>query len=119
MNAQRQVAYATVVGQAISWMRQLARLEQADIANAVGVSQSTWSRIERGESALTVEQFAKAAKALGRTPSEIMQAVDQSVTNLALQGVEVLPERPDPKLSGAAILSIAALALLIAGAIKS
>jgi transcriptional regulator with XRE-family HTH domain len=118
VNSPKSVRYATLVGQTLSWYRQLAAVEQTTVADAVGVTQSTWSKIERGESALTVEQFAKAASALGRSPLEIMQAVEHSLTQLQLQGVQVLRDRPNPPISGGALLGIAALALLIAKVIS-
>ena len=42
---------------------------QGKMAESVGVGQSTWSRLENGASALTVEQLAAAAAVLGARPS--------------------------------------------------
>ena len=59
----------------------------------VGVGQSTWSRIEKGQSALTVEQLAKAAGQLELQPHQLLAVVDGARENLEAQGIGTLLDR--------------------------
>lgn len=93
--------------------------EQTDIARNVGVSQSTWSRIERGESAFTLDQLAKAARALGADPGHIVQQADEAVAGLAEMNVIVNPERPNRSAETAlTLIGAAVLGFLIAKALS-
>ncbi len=107
--------YPAIVGQILVSYRETSPFEQAQLAQAVELSQSTWSRIERGESALTVEQLAKAAAALNTTAGEILAEADRAAAGLRKQGMNVLLTRPkSPVETGLAIIAVGALALLIA-----
>ncbi|SEH04592.1 helix-turn-helix domain-containing protein [Candidatus Venteria ishoeyi] len=108
--------YPSIVGQILARKRGEQRIEQAEIAAKVGVTQSTWSRIERGESAFTIEQLAKAAKALGCKPHNILEDADRAKVQLRDQGVEIQDSRIDKKkqmTNGLAIIGAAALGGLI------
>ena len=48
------------------------------MARRVGVSRSTWSRIEAGLSALNMDQLARAASALGMSLGDLMLEVEES-----------------------------------------
>ena len=114
-----ETTYPAIVGRILVSARKDAGLEQAQLARQVGMSQSTWSRIERGESALTVEQLAKAATALGTTVGRILTDADRATKGLEKQGVEVFLTRPkDTAKTALAVIGIAALALLVAQIIK-
>ena len=63
------------------------------MARRVGVSRSTWSRIEAGSSALSMDQLAKAASALDISLGELMLEVDDIVRELRRQDVEVHDSR--------------------------
>jgi transcriptional regulator with XRE-family HTH domain len=81
----------------------------------VGVTQSTWSRIENGASALTIEQLAIAADELGVKRSEILELADQSVNELKIRGIEIEDKRISGGLDkGLVILGAAAIGGLIA-----
>ncbi len=88
-NKQTETTYQAIVGTILINMRQQFQIEQAFIAQGVGVTPSTWSRVERGESALTVTQLAKAAKALRVKPSVILSSAEQAREQLERQGVIV------------------------------
>ncbi len=77
-----ETTYSAVVGRVLAIERQKRQLDQTTIATAAGVTQPTWSRIENGESALTVDQLALAAVALGTSASAIMQQVEQAIRGL-------------------------------------
>jgi transcriptional regulator with XRE-family HTH domain len=111
--------YPAIVGQIMAMVREKAGLEQAEVARGVGISQSTWSRIERGESALTVEQLTKAADVLGSSAGEILRQADEAVAGL--EDMDVVVQRDRPRGKGAAALafiSVAALGFLIARALS-
>jgi transcriptional regulator with XRE-family HTH domain len=84
-----------------------------------GISQPSWSRIERGETALSIEQLAKAASLFGVSPAQILKQADDYVSALGSIDVTVEPERPDRTSSAAlAIIGGAVLAFLIAKALS-
>lgn len=47
-------------------------VSQRELARALGVSQSTLSRIERGERRVSVDRLVAIARALGVRPSDMM-----------------------------------------------
>lgn len=47
-------------------------ISQRDLARAVGVAQSTLSRIERGKRRVSVDRLVAIARALGVRPSDMM-----------------------------------------------
>ena len=114
-NLKPATTYPAVVGRVLVEDRQKMSLEQTDIATRVGVSQSTWSRIERGESALTIDQLAKAASALDTSPNEILRRADHAADSLKNRGVMVSEGRStDITETGLALIGAAALGMLIA-----
>jgi len=86
-------SYPAIVGQVLCELRKAAGLEQAELARAIGVTQSTWSRIETGSSALTIEQLADAAEMLGVERSKILSLADSSADDLTSKGVEIMNRR--------------------------
>jgi len=107
--------YGAVVGRILANRREYLGLEQMDIAKKLGISQPSWSRIERGETALTLEALARVAMALGMTSTQILDEAESAKTGLDEMGIEVLLERPRKGEDMAiAILGGAMLAFLIA-----
>ena len=110
--------YSAIVGRVLVWLRELDGKNQAAVATDVGVTQATWSRIERGESGLTVEQLASAAEVLNTTPGSILGKADDAMTDLRSKGVIVENTRPPSGTQVAiAMIAAAALGVLIAKAI--
>ncbi len=108
-------SYPAVVGGVLVKLRNQQDIRQGDLARAVGVTQATWSRIENGSSALTIEQVGMAASKLGMLPSQIMALADEAVEQLQQRGVFVDPTRSTASLdSGTALIGAAALGALIA-----
>jgi transcriptional regulator with XRE-family HTH domain len=85
--------YPALVGNIIARLRKERGIGQAEFAAMVGLGQSTWSRIEKGQSALTIEQLAKAAGKLSLQPHELLALVDGAVDNLNEQGIGTLLDR--------------------------
>lgn len=83
--------YQSVLGAVINSVRSDAekRIKQADIAKAVGVTVSTWSRIERGESPLTLEQLLSVALFLNFPLSKLFQKIEEQIDELEKQGIQV------------------------------
>lgn len=108
-------SYPAVVGSVLVKLRNQQGIRQGDLAQAVGVTQATWSRIENGSSALTIEQMGLAATRLGLLPSQISVLADQAVEQLQQRGVQVEPTRSSVSIdSGTALIGAAALGALIA-----
>ncbi len=108
-------SYPAIVGQVLSELRKRSGIDQAEMADSAGVTQSTWSRIENGASALTIEQLAIAADALAVKRSEILELADQSVNELKSRGIEIEDKRISGGLDkGLVILGAAAIGGLIA-----
>jgi transcriptional regulator with XRE-family HTH domain len=82
-----------VLGAVIGSLRSAKDITQADVAEEVGINVSTWSRIERGESALTVEQLVLAAIRLEVPLSVLFEDVEKEIADLRRQGVEVAISR--------------------------
>jgi transcriptional regulator with XRE-family HTH domain len=108
-------SYPAIVGQVLTELRRCSGIDQSKLADSVGVTQSTWSRIENGASALTIEQLAIAADVLGVKRSEILELADQSVNELKIRGIEIEDKRISGGLDkGLVILGAAAIGGLIA-----
>lgn len=110
---QERTSYPAVVGRIIAMQREQRGLEQSDIATEVGLSQSTWSRIETGQSALTIEQLAMAAKKLGTLPGQILGQADEVTSKLGAMNVTVEPSRPSRSDAVVAMIAVAVLTILI------
>ncbi|MCG7980276.1 MAG: helix-turn-helix domain-containing protein [Candidatus Thiodiazotropha endolucinida] len=108
-------SYPAVVGGILVNLRNQQGVRQGDLAQVVGVTQATWSRIENGSSALTIEQLGLAAARLGILPGQVMELADQAVGQLRQRGVHVEPTRSAANIdSGTALIGAAALGALIA-----
>lgn len=108
-------SYPAVVGGVLVKLRNQQGVRQGDLAQAVGVTQATWSRIENGSSALTIEQMGLAAARLGMLPAQVLELADRAVGQLQQRGVRVEPTRSAANIdSGTALIGAAALGALIA-----
>ncbi len=90
---QGNTTYPALVGNVLAQLRKEKGIGQAEFGALVGIGQSTWSRIEKGESALTIEQLAKAAFHLDLAPHEFLAVVDGARDNLEGQGIGTLLDR--------------------------
>ena len=88
-----ETTYQTVLGRLIVQKRKEKGIDQKEMARRVGVSRSTWSRIESGSSAMSMDQLAKAASALGEPLGGLMLEVDDVVRGLQKEGVKVHDSR--------------------------
>lgn len=112
------VAYALLLGRVLEEIRDK-RFSQAKLAKATGVTQATWSRYEKGQLSIAVEELVLAANVLGTTVTEILKRTDQRSAELQSRGVKVLLQPRSQELdSGLALIGAAGLGLLL-GAILS
>ena len=107
-----ETTYQAILGRLIARKRQEKGMDQAEMARRVGVSRSTWSRIEAGSSALSMDQLAKAASALDVSLGGLMLDVDEVVLELRKQNVEVHESRDQAKSGSAKARGTAAVAFL-------
>ncbi|MCY3788914.1 MAG: helix-turn-helix transcriptional regulator [Gemmatimonadetes bacterium] len=118
-----ETTYQTVLGRLIAQKRKEKEIDQEGMARRVGVSRSTWSRIEAGSSALNMDQLAKAVSALDISLGELMLEVDEVVRELRRQNVEVHDSRdqarsaPFGAVGGAAGAGLAAPVAFLGGAV--
>lgn len=84
--------YTAIVGQVLARKRADRGLEQAVLAKSLGVGQSTWSRVENGAVALTVEQLRAVAAPLAISPDEVLREADHYESLLTSSGVKVIPQ---------------------------
>lgn len=121
-NVRPAVSYPEIVGAVLKQLRSQRQLDQATLAQAIGVAQPTWSRIENGTIPITVEQLAFVAPQLGLLPSKILEHADQAAMRFSEQGIQVTPQRASPTgidaeglafLKGAVIVAL--LAAMFAG----
>ena len=110
--------YPSVLGRVLAFHREQAGLSQADLAHVVGITQSTWSKVERGESSLALEQLRMVAPAMSKTPLEIVDDAERATSALRASGVDVRPNRIDPNDAIAVGLAIVALAVVTAIVVK-
>lgn len=88
-----ETTYQAVLGRLIVEKRKEKQIDQGEMAQHVGVSRSTWSRIEAGVSALSMDQLVKAAGKLDMPLGELMLQADGVVRELRRQGVEVFDSK--------------------------
>jgi transcriptional regulator with XRE-family HTH domain len=107
--------YPAVVGAVLAKLREQKGLQQSQVAAAIQVSQSTWSRIERGDAVLTLEQLAAAARVLQTTPQAILGHADRAVEHMKQRGIHVRPQRASEGLSNTEVLiAVAAILIIVA-----
>jgi transcriptional regulator with XRE-family HTH domain len=83
--------YQSVLGAVINSLRSSGdrNITQAEIAKRLGVTVSTWSRIERGESPLTIEQLLIVALFFDLPLSALFKNVEGQMESLKSQGISV------------------------------
>lgn len=90
VTATHKTTYPAILGQVIEEKRKKLGLGQGDLARALGISQPSWSRIEKGLSIINAEQLNIVAKTLQEEPHTLLADVDQSQRLLSESGVDVM-----------------------------
>lgn len=79
-------SYPAIVGSVLVSLRKERGMNQVELSDAVGVKQATWSRVENGMSALSIEQLGKAAAKLGVMPYQILHKADEATDYMKMTG---------------------------------
>jgi transcriptional regulator with XRE-family HTH domain len=111
--------YPALLGKVLGALRKDSKLDQSQVAARVGLSQSAWSRIEKGATAITVSQLAATAQAFGRRPSDILRYTDDIADRLRKQGVRVENAAADDRAELVVALGAAAIAAIVIAAIHA
>lgn len=110
--------YPAIVGKVLTDLRSQQSIQQKDLANAVGITQATWSRIESGQTSVTLEHLRSAAQALNVSPSHILGIADQTEMEVSFQGISVVETKSAQELHpGLVLLAGAALGIFVTYAI--
>jgi transcriptional regulator with XRE-family HTH domain len=104
--------YPVLVGQIVQAHRNRLGLHQSQVASAMGLSRSAYSRIETGDTSMSLSQLRPLARSLGFASSQLLAEVDNYANQLEAGGVSV----PDVKAvnPAALLIGLGLLAALIA-----
>ncbi len=106
------IPYRRLVGEVLQARRLELNLHQRQLASALGITQSGYSRIEKGETTISVSQLRIVAGILRTLPSDLLVTADLWARQLRARGVTVSDEK---EISPAAILiALGILTALIA-----
>jgi transcriptional regulator with XRE-family HTH domain len=84
------LSFSALVGFVIVSIRKEKLLEQATIAQKMGITQASYSRLENGKSALSVDQLYAVSKVLGITIDDLFYAISKALNQAEAQGVNVI-----------------------------
>jgi transcriptional regulator with XRE-family HTH domain len=87
------IPYTALVGQVLLRHRGRLGLQQSELAEALNASQPAYSRIEQGDTTLSISQLRAIAHRLGMRPGEILREADSLADQLRAQGVDVTGEK--------------------------
>lgn len=110
---QPETSYPAIIGRILEHQRKEAGYDQAAFAEQMGLTQSAWSRIERGQSGLSIEHLLKISKILNTQPHKIVADADYATKQLERKGIEVHPNVITATDKAVAILGLAALGVMI------
>lgn len=85
--------YNGIVGAVLRGRREFLKLEQADMAAQLGLTQSSYSRMENGKTSLTLVQLSGIAPILKFSSSEFLKHVEKIRSDMERQGISVSPEK--------------------------
>jgi transcriptional regulator with XRE-family HTH domain len=108
------ITYARVVGAVVEHHRKAKGITQEQMAKAINVSQSAYSRLEQGQSAMSVSQLRAIAAQLEIPQATLVAHADQYAAQLRAQHVTVTDDKPDS--AAGVLIALGILAALIAAA---
>jgi transcriptional regulator with XRE-family HTH domain len=108
-------SYMQIVGQVVRGRREMQGIALLSMAEAADLATvSGWSRVETGDTTMTLAQLRKAARLLNMDPWVLVQQADTIAAQLEASGMTVHDEKP--KNVGKWLLGGAALLAVVAGA---
>lgn len=107
-------SYMQIVGQVVRGHRERRGIPLLTMAKAADLSTvSGWSRVETGDTTMTIAQIRKAARTLDMEPWTLVQQADNIAAQLEASGMTVYDEKP--KNVGKWLLGGAAILVAVAG----
>jgi transcriptional regulator with XRE-family HTH domain len=85
----KETPYTQVVGQVVRSRRALLNIDQSTMAEALGITASSMSRLETGHTTMTIAQLRKVATALRTTPTDLVRSADALVKQLESSEITV------------------------------
>lgn len=76
------VSYSSILGVVVANKRKELGIEQSVLAEIMGLSQASYSRLESGKSTFSVDQMFECAKVLRIAPEDLFNSVVNTVNNL-------------------------------------
>lgn len=111
------ITHAAVLGRVIKHHREQSSIGQEELARALGITQSAYSRLESGQSSLSVSQLRAIARKIRVPASTLLHEADTYANRLRAQAVEITEDKQE---SGAGLLiALGLLTALLAAANKS
>jgi transcriptional regulator with XRE-family HTH domain len=105
-------SYGQIIGQVIRGRRELKRISLQAMAESAALTASGWSRVENGDTTMTLAQLRKAARKLDVEPWTLIRQADLIAAQLGRRSVTVHDDKPRNMgkwlLGGAAILAVVA-----------
>ena len=87
-----QTTYSAVLGVVLANIRKRIGVDQKEMADRMGLSQASYSRLEGGKSAFSVDQMFQASSALGVSGDELNRQLNATILHLETNGVTVVPQ---------------------------
>ncbi|WNJ99923.1 helix-turn-helix transcriptional regulator [Thalassospiraceae bacterium LMO-JJ14] len=111
--------YAAVLGRVLAHHREESGMEQKELASKLNLGQSAWSRIERGDSVINVEQLRSVAEVFGVSANKLIAEADEAADALAARDVQVQTAKSMKNGNDAiALIGLAALTALVFAALS-
>lgn len=111
---QAETSYPAIIGRIIEFKRKQQGLDQQALADQLDITQSAWSRIERGQSGVSMPQLVRISEILNTKPYKIIEEADHAADSLNAQGVKVHSNIITKSDQAIAFLGLAALGALVA-----
>jgi transcriptional regulator with XRE-family HTH domain len=112
--------YNTLIGKILQRHREHIGKNQSEVAEVAGLTQSAYSRIESGQSPLTLPHLHAISYALGIKPDEVLKEADQIAGKLVSQNVSVPFDKPENSddTKAALLIGLGILLLILAATSK-
>ncbi len=115
---QGKTSYTIIVGAIIGHLRKKKGLGQKDIAEKLDITQSAWSKLERGDTCLSITQLNQISQILEIPANRILRHAEKAQEKLKKENIEVLDKplsQPNDKalfILGVAVVSVIIIAIL-------
>ncbi|MBO2678713.1 helix-turn-helix domain-containing protein [Shewanella insulae] len=110
------VSYSSVLGVVVANKRKEIGLEQSVMADRMGLSQASYSRLESGKSTFSVDQMFECAQSLNIPAAELFKSVLNTVENLQSSNDVVVQAQPRGNTTKAKTAEGSGVGTFIAGA---